>query len=503
MLFFCFCCMPKNMELSVRNSLDSIVPFVNRPKCFNGSFPCTAVFPRVYSVVLHSNSHDHLRRRFNGILYAGMNCLLTALFPCSWPFFWIWHALTKKLYYNIITVSNFSIPGVSKPLTGISPSSPPTFAMENTLWTMAAMEMVGTGTLLTIISLAITLNSEHAGIAVVSALIGLIYLGCDLSGAHYNPAVTLTFFLRQRCPTAVSTRYVIVQFVGGIMGALFATFITNKSTSFNVAPGFSLRTALLLELVFTTILCFSILNISLRTGSQLNPVFGGMLIWFSLCRSSTRRNHNCNQHMMSPIFNCLLPTSTSQLYSTKHLSQFLSINFSITLYIPSDIVYSSAAVFLPVFCCTFKRCSNLIALSISLSLYLSRPCHCIFVHHSRNCRCRPVRLLYRRTSKWRCIQSCSRVGIINRRWFFKLSICGFGIGCEYVGSCYGIILILFCESERTLHFFVTFGSSWKRKCEWSNSTSGLIIVVFPSMMTTEFLPNRLSFYPTRSMVLLL
>lgn len=155
--------------------------------------------------------------------------------------------------------------------------------MENTLWTMAAMEMVGTGTLLTMISLAITLNTTHAPVAIVAGLIGLIYLGCDISGAHYNPAVTFTFFLRKRCPTAICTRYVLVQFAGAIIGALFATFITGKSTSFHVAEQFSLRTALLLELVFTSILCFSIMNISLRTGAQLNPVFGSKLSSSKIC----------------------------------------------------------------------------------------------------------------------------------------------------------------------------------------------------------------------------
>lgn len=141
-------------------------------------------------------------------------------------------------------------------------------------WSNVAMEMVGTGILLAIISLAMTTLKGNAPLAIVPCLVGLIYMGFELSGAHYNPAVTLTFYLRSRFSYFLSVRYVLGQFFGAFCGALFATLISGKATSMQIAPGYTLVNALFAELLFTTILCFSILTITLRSKSELHPLFG-------------------------------------------------------------------------------------------------------------------------------------------------------------------------------------------------------------------------------------
>lgn len=143
-----------------------------------------------------------------------------------------------------------------------------------TVWANIAMEMVGTAILLAIISLAMTTLKENAPLAIVPLLVGLIYMGFELSGAHYNPAVTLTFYLRNRFSYHLSIRYVLGQLSGGFCGALFATLISGKAASMQIAPGYTLLNALFAELLFTTILCFSILTITLRTDSELHPLFG-------------------------------------------------------------------------------------------------------------------------------------------------------------------------------------------------------------------------------------
>lgn len=137
------------------------------------------------------------------------------------------------------------------------------------------MEAVGTGLLLAIVTLAISTNKEKAPVAICALLVGLIYTGFELSGAHYNPAVTLTFYLRNRFTSPDFLCYVVAQFVGGFSGALLAKCVSGIVVSLQISPGYTLFNALVAELIFTTMLCFSILTITLRTNTESHPLFGG------------------------------------------------------------------------------------------------------------------------------------------------------------------------------------------------------------------------------------
>lgn len=143
-----------------------------------------------------------------------------------------------------------------------------------TVWANVAMELVGTGILMSVITLAGTTLKEAAPFAVVPLLVALIYMGFELSGAHYNPAVTLTFYLRNRFSPNLSASYIAAQFFGGFCGASFATLISGKPSALQIADGYSVRSALLAELFFTTVLCFSILTITMRSNAELHPLFG-------------------------------------------------------------------------------------------------------------------------------------------------------------------------------------------------------------------------------------
>lgn len=141
-------------------------------------------------------------------------------------------------------------------------------------WSNVAMEMVGTGILVSVIVLSATILEERSAIAIIPILIGLIYMGFELSGAHYNPAVTLTFYLRNRFSTKLSIYYVSAQFFGAFCGAAFATLICGKPKALHVSKEYTVINALFAELFFTTVLCFSILTITMRSNSQLHPLFG-------------------------------------------------------------------------------------------------------------------------------------------------------------------------------------------------------------------------------------
>lgn len=90
-------------------------------------------------------------------------------------------------------------------------------------------ELVGTAFLLATVVGSGIMAEQLAGGNVAIALLGntiptgailfvLITMFGPISGAHFNPAVTLVFFLRREIAAKASILYVLVQIIGGITG---------------------------------------------------------------------------------------------------------------------------------------------------------------------------------------------------------------------------------------------------------------------------------------------
>jgi len=78
-------------------------------------------------------------------------------------------------------------------------------------------------------------------IATGAALVVLITIFEPLSGAHFNPAVTLFFALRRDIPAALAFAYMVVQIVGAVLGvwsahAMFALPIIELSQKLRDGP---------------------------------------------------------------------------------------------------------------------------------------------------------------------------------------------------------------------------------------------------------------------------
>jgi aquaporin NIP len=107
------------------------------------------------------------------------------------------------------------------------------------------------------------------GISLVFGLIVMvmIYAGGHLSGAHYNPGVTVAFALARHFPPREAVTYVAAQLLGGIAGALLllAAWPDAPADLGATVPSVGLGAALLYEVVLTAFLMFVITAVATDT----------------------------------------------------------------------------------------------------------------------------------------------------------------------------------------------------------------------------------------------
>jgi aquaporin Z len=110
-----------------------------------------------------------------------------------------------------------------------------------------------------------------APLAIGSVLMVMIYAGGHLSGAHYNPAVTVGVFLRGRCAAVDVIPYWIAQLAGGVGAAAIVLFFkTGEAVRLEaVVPA-----AFVAEFLFTFALVYVILNVATAKSTAGNSYFG-------------------------------------------------------------------------------------------------------------------------------------------------------------------------------------------------------------------------------------
>jgi aquaporin NIP len=95
----------------------------------------------------------------------------------------------------------------------------------------------------------------------------MIYAGGHLSGAHYNPSVTIAFTLARHFPRREAVLYIAAQGLGAIAGAflLLAAWPDAPADLGATLPSVSAGTALLYEAVLTAFLMFVITAVATDT----------------------------------------------------------------------------------------------------------------------------------------------------------------------------------------------------------------------------------------------
>lgn len=106
----------------------------------------------------------------------------------------------------------------------------------------------------------------------------IMFMG-KISGAHYNPAVTLAFALREDFPWRRVPGYLIAQLIGGVCAALLLQWVVNVSASAGATSpgdGVSGVHAMIMEAVLTLGLISVVLGTA--SGAQNVGIIGALAI---------------------------------------------------------------------------------------------------------------------------------------------------------------------------------------------------------------------------------
>ncbi len=121
--------------------------------------------------------------------------------------------------------------------------------------------------------LVFTIGISGDVFAIAGVLMALIYMGGHISGAHYNPAVTVGFMLCGAIKFYDAIRYWLAQFAGAILAAGLCLLINEEEVNLVIADGL-LPQAILLEIAFTFAMMLVILNVAIAPAAKGNQYYG-------------------------------------------------------------------------------------------------------------------------------------------------------------------------------------------------------------------------------------
>jgi aquaporin Z len=147
-------------------------------------------------------------------------------------------------------------------------------------------EFLGTFFLVLTIGLVIKGNKTDepfalAPLAIGAVLMAMVYMGGHVSGAHYNPAVSIAILMRGKMRGGEFLPYIIAQLAGAVCAALAVYAILGKTFAPTPDPGATAFTALFVEFLFTFALTMVVLNVA-TTDATANNSFFGLAIGFTV-----------------------------------------------------------------------------------------------------------------------------------------------------------------------------------------------------------------------------
>ncbi len=137
------------------------------------------------------------------------------------------------------------------------------------------MELIGSFFLMLTIgcSVGLTGTSSIPPLAIGGILTVLIYTGGHISGAQYNPAVTIGVWLRGKMDGRDVFPYILSQCAGTVIAAWVVGEFSHMPFN-NLVAEFRLHDAIMAEFCFTFLLVFTVLNLTTAKKTEGNQYYG-------------------------------------------------------------------------------------------------------------------------------------------------------------------------------------------------------------------------------------
>ncbi len=148
-------------------------------------------------------------------------------------------------------------------------------------------ELIGTFFLIFTIGMTVINPSEYmqdmapdagqaafAPLAIGGVLMVMIFAGGHISGAHYNPAVTLGVLLRGKTDLPTAAGYWLAQIAGAVLAWLAVTALKPAMPPSPRLATLQIGPALLAEFLFTFALVYVVLNVATAKETEGNSYFG-------------------------------------------------------------------------------------------------------------------------------------------------------------------------------------------------------------------------------------
>jgi aquaporin Z len=135
-------------------------------------------------------------------------------------------------------------------------------------------ELIGTFFLVLTITLTASQKAELGALAIGSILMVMVYMGGHVSGAHYNPAVSLAVMLRGKLSLVDLGIYVVSQLVGALLAAWVGHLCLGKAPAPEPKSDLSVGLVVLLEVLYTFALALVVLNVATSAKTTGNSFYG-------------------------------------------------------------------------------------------------------------------------------------------------------------------------------------------------------------------------------------
>ena len=102
----------------------------------------------------------------------------------------------------------------------------------------------------------------------------MVYMGGHISGAHYNPAVSIAMILREVLSVKEAINYILSQLAGAFLAAIFVQWVGGSVMQISPNNSASVMQILAVESIFTFALVLVILNVATNPKTEGNSYYG-------------------------------------------------------------------------------------------------------------------------------------------------------------------------------------------------------------------------------------